>query len=125
MKMSATEVVEAMVNYFNTHDLDALYELVTDDYRQSFNGVPGSEGREAARKADALLYASFPDYRRITLSLIADGDEVALEWRLLGTSVTGRTVDCPMISLMRVVDHRISEARIYGDRTLIIAAMQP
>lgn len=125
MKKSATEVVEAMVKYFNAHDLDSLYESITDDYRQSFNGVHGSEGREAARLADTRLYASFPDYRRVTLSLIADGYEVALEWRFLGTSITGKTVDCPMISRMCIVDGRISEARMYGDRTPIIAAMQP
>jgi hypothetical protein len=95
---SPTEVVEAMVAHFNAHELDAVYALITEDYRQSFNGVFVSEGRAAARAADAGLYENFPDYRRTTVSLIADRDEVALEWRLLGTSVTGAAIDCALIS---------------------------
>ncbi len=104
-----------MIGRFNAHEVDQLYALLAEDHPQHINGSLQVKGREACRQADAALFDNFPDYRRTTVSLAANGDLVVLEWRFLGTSMTGKAVDCAFVSLIRVEDGKIAESRIYGD----------
>ena len=112
-----------MISRFNAHEVDELYSLVAEDHSQHINGRFQAKGREACRQADAALFDNFPDYRRVTVSLAAHGDQVVLEWRFLGTSTTGKAADCAFVSLMRVEDGKIAESRIYGDPAPLMAAM--
>src|SRR5579859_4453427 len=112
-----------MISRFNAHELDELYALLAEDHPQHINGSFQVKGREACRQADAALFDNFPDYRRVTVSLAPHGGHVVLEWRFLGTSTTGRAADCAFVSLIRVVDGKIAESRIYGDLAPLMAAM--
>ena len=112
---SPAAVVSEMVRYFNAHDLDSLYGLMADNYRQYINGALVAEGPEGARLADAAGFDRFADYSRETVLLFGEGEQVALEWRLLGTTKGGTPVEMPAVSLLRVVGGRIAEAKIFFD----------
>jgi ketosteroid isomerase-like protein len=121
--MSPIQVVQSMISAFNAHELDELYALLAEDHSQHINGSFQVQGREACRQADAALFDSFPDYRRATVSLAAQGNQAVLEWRFLGTSTTGKAADCALVSLIRVEDGKIAGSRIYGDLAPLMAAM--
>jgi len=120
---SAKQVVEEMIRHFNTHDLDAVYTLLADDYRQYLSSAIQVAGRDAARQADSALYEAVSDYRRETVALLAEGNSVSLEWRLLGTSQTGTPVNVALVSLMRIADGKIAEGSLYFDAASLAAAI--
>jgi predicted ester cyclase len=70
------------------------------------------------------FHASFGDIQLDILALIAEGDQVAVHWRLvathqgeyLGVAATGRRTTNQGITLLRIVDGRIVEDTGYWDR---------
>jgi predicted ester cyclase len=83
---------------------EGLREIVLDGYR---------------RKTEA-----FPDYRVEIDDMISEGDQVMVEWTHTGThrgdydgvAPTGRTITGHIISVYRVIDGRIVDARGVWDR---------
>jgi predicted ester cyclase len=71
----------------------------------------------------SYLRAAFPDREDVILEVIAEGDQVGLLFRLMGTHTgnlfgippTGRKVDVAEVALLRVVDGRITEGWFMAD----------
>ena len=123
MSDSPGNVVEKMVQHFNGHDLDSVYALMSEDHPQYMNGELMATGRDGCRAADAVLYENVPDYSRVTESLMCNGEQVVLRWRLQGRSLVGKAVDWPAVSCMRVANGLIKESRIYGDPAVLREAL--
>ena len=100
------------IDELNHRNLAILDELVADEFR------------EAVRQGYHRNVTAFPDYFVEILDMIAEGGQVVVEWTHRGTHsglydgipATGKTITGTAISIYRVIDGRITDARGIWDR---------
>ena len=107
----------------NDHDLDAVDELVAEDFHEQ-NPPPGmGPGRQGLRDFLASMFAAFPDLRwEVKQSVAADGC-VAMwsvwsgthQGEFMGIPATGRTVAVEAWTLDILRDGLLVESRILMD----------
>jgi len=105
-------IVRRYIDELNHRNLAILDELVADEFR------------EAVRQGYNRNVTAFPDYFVEIHDMIAEGDQVVVEWTHRGTHsglydgipATGKTITGTAISIYRVIDGRITEARGIWDR---------
>ena len=105
-------IVRRYIDELNKRNLAILEELVADDFRDVV--LDGYQRK----------IASFPDYHVEVDDMIAEGDQVMVEWTHTGThrgeydgvAPTGKTITGHIISVYRVIDGRIVDARGVWDR---------
>ena len=118
--MSAEEnkkIVRRYQEIYNSNNLDALDEVVSEDLLtpKMMPGIPA--GIEGARAAHRIMLAGFPDYQTIIDDLFAEGDKVAARISMSGTNTgsfmgippTGRHVSFSGIYIARIADGKIVE----------------
>lgn len=110
----------------NAHDLEATTALVTDDLVVAINGIPQLSSGADDERANAALFATYPDYRREVLEVIAEGDRGAIRWRMVGTPAAG--LDIPALdlhgcSIVEIRDGRLARAHLYVDRAALEAVL--
>jgi predicted ester cyclase len=118
---SAT-LLSTLAHRWNAHDLDFVYGLLDEDYREYLNDVLVKHGCGAARAADQVIYDSVPDYRREVDAVIGDGDSAAMRWRFCGTGPNG-AFEIPVASFYRIADGKIVECWLYGDPVAYAVAL--
>jgi steroid delta-isomerase-like uncharacterized protein len=109
---------------WNTFDVAALDDLVTDDVR--FRGSLGDDlvGRKALADYVRLIQAAFPDFHNEVVELVVDGDRAAARLRYVGTHHgevmgvpgTGRRVAYDGAAFFSVEGNRIASVWVLGDR---------
>ena len=110
------DLLRVMFERWNAHDVEYVYGLFADNYREYLNGVLVKNGRADAREADRFLYKTIPDYRTELDDLYADEHGGALRWRFTGTGPAGPFA-LPVASFYRITNGRITECWQYGDPT--------
>jgi len=88
------EVVRRALALASSRDLDAAAECMAVDLLR--NGEPTD--RAAERRRDEVLASAFPDFEYAEQELVAEGDQVALRWRMTGTQsgeLVGPTMSLP------------------------------
>lgn len=96
------------------HELAAKY--ISPDLAVLINGEPGVGSAEEDQAIQSELIRCYPNYARVLLSGLEDGDRAAVEWRMQGTPAPRLDMpplDVPGCSLVRCVGGRIVEARLY------------
>lgn len=102
---------------YNSNNLDALLEVVSEDLLTP-NILPGiPSGVEGAKVAHQIMLAGFPDYQTTIEDLLAEGDKVAARIRMTGTHTgnfmgipaTGKQVSFTGIYIARIEDGKIVE----------------
>ena len=128
----SVELVETYVEMWNTRDLSAIPELVTDgfvmyDPAAPERGVAGPKGevhgREGLRQFLEGVTTGYPDFEVEVLDLLADEAGAFYEVRLRGTHEgnlnglppTGRRMDVRGVSKLTFEDGRVTEHRVYFD----------
>jgi len=88
------EILRAIAQGFDTHDLDAIMAHFADD--AVFDSPRGTEpwgarfeGKEAIREGFAMRFSGIPDVRYQDDRHFVDGDRGASEWTLSGTTTAG------------------------------------
>lgn len=114
MSETQWDLLTRLTDHMNAHDLDAVYGMLHEDYREYFNGVLVKEGPVATRAADQFVYDAVPDYRREVDYLYADEGGGAMFWRFLGTGPNG-PIEMRAASNLRVKDGKVIESWIYAD----------
>lgn len=111
------EVVRRALALASSGDLDAAAECMAVDVLR--NGEPTD--RAAERRRDEVLALAFPDLEYAEQDLVAEGDRVALRWRMTGTQSgelvgpimslppSGRHLDMVGTSFYRLRDGLIAE----------------
>jgi len=80
------ELARRLINdVWSDGDLDAIDELVTEDYVDVYEDEVTAEGRGAFREYVAGFRESFPDFGKEIEELIATDDAVALRFMATGT----------------------------------------
>ena len=119
--MVPSEIAAAFVARINSHDVDGLYELMTDDH-VFLDALDGrGEGREAMRSGWKQYYSMVPDYWIKVDTMFEENGTVALFGRASGT-YTGSIPkgqsgqwEIPAAWLAEIRDGRVAMWRVYAD----------
>lgn len=82
---AAKELVLALVDAWNSKDIERICSFFHDDFENSQAPLPVVRGLDAYREHLARWFSAFPDLRVKVLTIFAEGDHVCLE-----TSASGR-----------------------------------
>lgn len=125
--MSGVEDVYRAYNLAeNAHDLEATESLVAPDLEVAINGRGRIASAEQDAVANAQLFATYPDYRREIIEVIADGDRAAVRWRMSGTPVAGADLpplDLHGCSVVEARSGRLTRAFLYVDERALAAVL--
>jgi steroid delta-isomerase-like uncharacterized protein len=124
MTGSVTEdVLRAVLDAFNRHDLDGILEFFADD--AVFESPRGPDpwgtrfvGKEAVRAGLAKRFAGIPDvhYGNDDHFLSADGRRGVSEWTLTGTTADGERLEVRGCDVWTFEDGRITRKDSYWKR---------
>ena len=115
-------LVHAFCDQFKTSNADGLIEAMTEDATWWVNGKPylfpssGTKTRdEAARMVRTMLSAYTDGLDMQIVSIIGEGDVVAVESRSQGTTKSGKTYQNEYALLFTIRDGKIAKLREYTD----------
>ncbi len=108
-------MVERLRDATNGHDLDALVDCFTEDYRNDTPAHPqrSFDGRAQVRSNWEQIFAAVPDISASVLSSVVDGDVVWSEWEMRGTRRDGATHLMRGVIVFGVRDQRAAWARFF------------
>ena len=109
---------------WNQGNLDAIDGMCADGFCHYDSVGRDTHDLASFKQYVAATYAGFPDLRLIIEEQIAEGDRVAVHWKLCGThrgeclgiAPTGRQVELEGVSFYRVAGTKIVESSIFRDR---------
>ena len=104
---TTTPSLQALLDAFNAHDLDAIMEFFTDDC--VFDTPRGHRlvGREQVREGFQARFDGIPDIHYGDARHWACGDRGASEWTIRGTRVTGEPIEVRGCDLFEFADGKI------------------
>jgi steroid delta-isomerase-like uncharacterized protein len=123
---NARLLADFMSTVWSSGVVDAVDRFLADEYRiESDPGDPwegATLSREAFKQRLVASRAPFPDLRFDITDTIADGDRVAIAWRMIGTQLgplgpypsTGRGIDVRGMTV-----YYFREGRICGHRQVV------
>jgi steroid delta-isomerase-like uncharacterized protein len=110
-------IVRRYQEIYNSNNLDALLEVVSEDLLtpKIMPGIP--PGIEGAKAAHQIMLAGFPDYQTTIEDLIAEGDKVVARITMTGTHTgdfmgippTGKHISFTGIYVSKIANGRIVE----------------
>jgi ketosteroid isomerase-like protein len=114
------EVVEELVDAYNTKSLDRLLALYRPDARfwDPFHR-DGVVGREAISEVIHGLFESFPDEKMSIVTLAADETHAVAEFRSAGTTSSGRPFELEFTEVYEMSHGQIASCRVYIDTSEI------
>jgi steroid delta-isomerase-like uncharacterized protein len=109
---------------WNQGNLDAIDGVCADGFCHYDSVGRDTHDLASFKQYVAATYAGFPDLRLTIEEQIAEGDKVAVHWKLCGThrgeclgiAPTGRQVELEGVSLYRLAEGKIVESSIFRDR---------
>jgi predicted ester cyclase len=111
------KIVHRYQEIYNSNNLDALGEVVSEDLLtpRIIPGIPS--GIEGAKAAHRIMLAGFPDYQTIIDDIFAEGDKVAARITMTGTHTgdfmgippTSKHVSFTGIYIARIANEKIVE----------------
>lgn len=135
---SPAEVVGAYFDALAEKDLDAIPPLWERGAPDNFVGVAELRAPEEIQAFFGEIMAAIPDFRLEVLETVAEGERVAVRWRMTGTfdgpgrfqgfAPTGASLDLTGFDLLTVRDGLIRSNHAYANGTQIaqqIGAMPP
>jgi ketosteroid isomerase-like protein len=99
----------------NNHDLDALADCFTADYRNVAPAHPGRafQGSAQVRSNWQQIFRSVPDVQSRVLSQAVDGSQVWSEWEMSGIRADGTRHLMRGVIVFGLRDGRAESARFY------------
>ena len=105
-------IIRRYIEELNRRNESILEELVADEFR------------ETVRQGYLRNITAFPDYFVEIMEILAEGDQVAVEWSYRGVHrgayesypPTGKAISGKAISIYRLKDRKIIDARGIWDR---------
>jgi steroid delta-isomerase-like uncharacterized protein len=108
-------IIRRYIDELNHRNIAILEELVADEFR------------EVVRQGYDRNVTAFPDYFVEIHDMVAEGEQVVLEWTHRGVhrglydgiAATGKTITGNAISIYRVINGQITDARGISDQSEI------
>ena len=126
--MEIVEIVEGVARAFNDHDLERFLSYRSDDLVFQDMAMPEPiRGKRAFGQLISRRWSAFPDMRVTVENLVVDCDCAVVQLRFTGThqgematplgtvSPTGRRVDFPACTVVRIANGKIYEQTTYQD----------
>ena len=115
---AGTPSLEALLDAFNAHDVDAIMSFFTDDCVLDLprGPTPGGSrlvGKEQVRGGIQSRFDGIPDIQYGDDRHWICGDRGVSEWRLRGTQRTGERIEVRGCDLLEFVDGKISRKDSY------------
>ena len=110
---AGTPSLEALLDAFNAHDVDAVLTFFTDDcvFDMPRGPAPGGQrlvGKEEVRKGVQSRFDGIPDIVYGDDRHWTCGDRGVSEWTIRGTQATGESIEVRGCDLFEFTDGRIS-----------------
>ena len=110
---AATPPLQAVLDAFNAHDLDAIMSFFTEDCVLDMprGPAPGGlrlVGKEQVRKGFQARFDGIPDIHYGDERHFVSGDRGVSEWTIRGTRSTGEPIEVRGCDLFEYADGRIS-----------------
>jgi steroid delta-isomerase-like uncharacterized protein len=105
---TATPALEALLDAFNAHDVDAIMSFFTEDC--VFDTPRGHRlvGKQQVRKGFQARFDGIPDIQYGDGRHWTCGDRGVSEWTIRGTQATGEPIEMRGCDLFEFTDGRIS-----------------
>jgi steroid delta-isomerase-like uncharacterized protein len=125
------ELVRRYLHAFNERDRETMADLLAEDVVE--HGT--HERLEGFGEIEAFLdahFETFPDYEGETETMIAEGDTVAVRYRVRGTHTgeyqdvepTGHTVEWSGMAMYRIEGDEIAEVWLEADRLGLLRQLE-
>jgi ketosteroid isomerase-like protein len=113
LKDLARRWIEAVI----AHDLDGVVDCFHPDYVDEAPARRGESvrGNEEVRANFGKIFEEIRDVHAELLGLVADQDEVWIEWRLHGSRPDGSRMEFRGVNIFGVRDGRFARGRIYTE----------
>lgn len=116
----------------NRHDLAGTTSLVAVDLKVEVNGIRQVSSGTDDERAMAILYAHYPDYRRVIKHIVEGIDEAAIVWEMRGTptllaGVLGLPLLVSGVSVVKSDGKVLTEASLFADSSalnMVLSAAQ-
>ena len=99
-------VLDAFIEAFNAQDVDAMADLVSDDVQVVYLGVSGVDSRvdgvDRLTRSMQVYFRDLPSARSEVLSVIEDGNRLAVRERASWTSASGEARSQTALSVYRI-----------------------
>lgn len=123
-RRSAAEIYCDYNEAENRHDLAATTSLVAFDLKVEVNGVRQVSSGADDKRAMAVLYAHYPDYRRVIKHIVEAVDEAAIVWEMRGTpALVDGFLGLPLlvsgVSVVKSDGKVIIEASLFADSSAL------
>jgi steroid delta-isomerase-like uncharacterized protein len=110
---AATPSLQALLDAFNAHDVDAVLSFLTDDcvFDMPRGPAPGGRrltGREQVRAGIQSRFDGIPDIHYGDDRHWTSGDRGVSEWTIRGTQATGERIEVRGCDLFEFRDGKIS-----------------
>ena len=110
--MDHTATLRRMYDLLNRQDIEAFGDVLAEDFVEHEQLPGGPPTKEGVKAFFRMQIAAFPDLAMTVEDVVAGGDKVVARVRFTGTHqgefmglpATGRTVDVPLIDIMRFSD---------------------
>ncbi len=112
VKEPTVEILEALLDAFNAHDLDAIMRFFVEDCVLEMPRGPGPagrrfEGRDGVRDGLAGRFAGIPDVHYGDDRHWVSGNRACSEWLLTGTTTAGERIEVRGCDLFEFRDDKI------------------
>lgn len=130
--MSNLDTARAWIKGMDEHDVDKMFALCTPDlFGREIAEPHPNLGRDAVAATYVDLFQGFPDCRSEFLNELADGDQVLIEVRWIGTNsgpyrgtpATDKVVDVPIAYIFKFRGDRICAITEYYDGATVGAQL--
>ena len=110
---TTTPSLQALLDAFNAHDVDAILSLFTEDcvYDAPRGPAPGGRrfvGKDQVRKGFQARFDGIPDVVWADASHWSSGDRGVSEWTIRGTTAAGEPIEVRGCDLFELTDGKIS-----------------
>lgn len=126
MTTGAEQLVKDMTEATNSHDIDKLVSLFSDDCTfELFAAGIDCKGKEELRDFQKETYSAFPDFKVELKSSIVSGNQICGEYIMTGSykgklanmpvEPTGRNFSVPCVRVDELKDGKVYQSRVYYD----------
>lgn len=114
------QVIEALFEAFNDHDVARIRDFYTDDaVVYSPEACEPTVGPDAIAAGYAEMFQQIPDVHDELTLVVSEGDRVAVTFTATGT-VEGYSFELPIAAFLQMEDGKIKEDRVYFDTDMVL-----
>jgi steroid delta-isomerase-like uncharacterized protein len=124
-------MIRSYIDSVNRENPSQVEPLLADNIQWS-SPAGDSSGREETRKHMEKWFTAFPDLKLEQVNAMGDGNQAAVECRLIGThkgtlvtdfgqfAPTQKKINVDIVNLIKVQNGKISEIRVFYDSAVVM-----